>query len=385
MRRIGGELEQSAINSIDPPLTFFRVIGIPTESDGTSGVLVAEVSASYSGPHRAADLNCYVRRGTNSVPIPMREINDIVMRLSRRQDEIQRRLAERRELFERWIGCWDVGVASRLGVMNLRVGFRVTAIPVGAPLYLDRVFRNPAVSRDLVEINGTWKVKQDVRHLFSSPKTGLGENPVLGGTRWSTSGSDRAAEKTILRDGLIDIWFRWPWYKDQRGSSEKAILHFDWVVASSANALASIDAFRNAVQAPTCEYGLQLELVSTNGSSHTSLRLVDTRYGSFESFGDELATPAILGPYSIGDGDKAMNLIVRDLYDASAIPQDAPQLEIDWPASSLCFGSCKFGELAHSPKQTPELRSLSGPSRFSLAATAKIAPNHLPRTTGEDL
>src|SRR5580693_5550749 len=34
-------------------------------------------------------------------------------------------------------------------------------------------------------------------------------------------------------------------------------------------------------------------------------------------------------------------------------------------------------------KQNPELRSLSAPSQFSLAAIAKIALGHLPRSTGE--
>jgi predicted HTH transcriptional regulator len=90
-------LEQSIISNIDPPLTFLRVVGIPTEGDG--GVVVAEVSASYNGPHRSPDLKCYVRKGTNSVPVGMREIHDLVMRLSRRQDEIQRRFSERAEGF----------------------------------------------------------------------------------------------------------------------------------------------------------------------------------------------------------------------------------------------------------------------------------------------
>src|SRR5260370_1463607 len=42
-------LEQSIVNSIDPPLTFYRAVGIPTNGKG-AGVLAAEVSASYTVP-----------------------------------------------------------------------------------------------------------------------------------------------------------------------------------------------------------------------------------------------------------------------------------------------------------------------------------------------
>jgi hypothetical protein len=140
-------LEQSIISSIDPPLTFLRVFGVQTK--GTEGVVVAEVSRSYNGPHRSPDLQCYVRRGTNSVPVGMREIHDIVMRLSRRQDEIQKRLSERQELFRDW-----VGIGQRFG--DLRVGFRVTALPVGGPLYIDKVFGVRDVSRSFVPVKGTW-------------------------------------------------------------------------------------------------------------------------------------------------------------------------------------------------------------------------------------
>jgi hypothetical protein len=318
-------LEQAAINSIDPPLTFFHVTGIPTEPDGTSGVVVAEVSASYSGPHRSSDRECYVRKGTNSVPIGMREIHDIVMRLSRREDEIQRRLLDRGALFESWVGR-----NPRATFSNLQVGFRVTAIPVGAPLYVENVFRNPAVSRDLREVPGNWRTNELIhRQMFSPPETGLAERPVLGGTKWTGSDNDRVVEKVIFRDGTIDIWFRWPWYhRDQRGPSP--ILSFDWIVATAANALSGVDGFREAAQAPTCEYGLQVEIFSTNGPADTPVRLVTTPRGTFDVFGSDFATPAILGPYGVGDRDDVMNRIVRDLYDASAVPANLPRLEMEW-------------------------------------------------------
>jgi predicted HTH transcriptional regulator len=75
-------IEQAVIASIDPPLTFFRVIGVPTE--GNAGIVIADIPASYSGLHLSKDLECYARKGTHSIPIGMREIHDLVIRLSPR-------------------------------------------------------------------------------------------------------------------------------------------------------------------------------------------------------------------------------------------------------------------------------------------------------------
>ena len=255
-----------------PPLAFFRVVGVPTDGDG--GVVVADVSASYNGPHRSPDLHCYVRKGANSVPVGMREIHDIVLRLSRRQDEIQRRLSDRGERFRRWVGI-------RVQHGNMSAAFRVTAVPVGAPLYVEKVFNNREVSRGFHDVNGTWR--RDAANLgtqgFASPVT-LSERPVLGGTAWISSPSDdRSGEKVIIRDGLIDIWFKWPWHQAKHWPAPKPILLWDWIVAASADVIASADALRRAVQSPGCEYGLQLELLATNGPAETPVQLSIARNG----------------------------------------------------------------------------------------------------------
>jgi len=322
-------LEQSIISSVDPPLTFFRVVGVPI--DGDSGVVVAEVSASYNGPRRSPDLQCYVRKGTNSVPVGMREIHDIVMRLSRRQDEIQRRLSDRGERFQRWVGI-------RHQYANARAAFRVTAVPVGAPLYLKKVFNNREVSRGFHDVRGTWRLDatNSSTHGFPSP-VNLSERPVLGGTAWVSHPSDhRSGEKEILRDGLIDVWFKWPWLEDSPGrpSISGAVLYLDWIVAASADVIASADSFRQAVQSPGCEYGLQLELLATNGPAESPVQLAVTRRGFAGPLDSAIGTPAILGPYTLGDRDEVMNLIVRDLLDASGVASDWPSLEIDWASTS---------------------------------------------------
>jgi len=144
---------------------------------------------------------------------------------------------------------------------------------------------------------------------------------------WTADWSERAAQQTIFRDGLIDVWFRCPW------QGTESLLYVGWVVALAANVLLRVDSFRYAVQAPACEYGVQIEFLSTNGYADCSVQLA---VGG--SLGSKLAlpfgTPAVLGPYSVGDRDKAMNLIIRDLYEASGQPTDfpLPTLEIGWSA-----------------------------------------------------
>jgi Schlafen, AlbA_2 len=326
--KLAERLEQSIASSIDPPLTFFRVFGVQTH--GNAGVVIADVSRSYNGPHRSPDLQCYVRKGTNSVPVGMRELHDIVLRLSRRQDEIQRRLSLSRDHFRSWMGTTGLP-------QNLYVGFRVTAVPVGAPLQVEKVFNNREVSRGFNGARATWR--QDAANAATNNLPScvtLSERPVLGGTAWTAPSNyqDRNGEKLILRDGLIDLWFKWPWYKPQHESNQSPILDFDWLPAASANVIASADAFRTAAQSPACEYGLELEILATNGSADVPAQLVMTHRGFNDPLDSHLPTDASLGPYSVGDRDLVMNLIVRDLLEGSGVAADQwPKLEIDWAAS----------------------------------------------------
>jgi hypothetical protein len=287
------------------------------------GVLVAEVSASYNGPHRSSDLRCYVRKGTNSVPVGMREIHDMVMRLSRRQDEIRQRLAERRELFHAWI-------PRRLIVQNLQVAFRVTAIPVGAPLYQDRIFGNRLISQPLKNIVGNRVSSPSNAHTqrFEIPMIVGSERPILGGTRWADSWDQRSIQQVILRDGIVDVWFKCPWYN--RSGHPDSVLFFDWIIAASANVLVRVDSFREAAQAPMCEYGLEVEILSTNGAADCAVQLVTGPIARL--LGSAFETPAILGRYSVGDRDRVMNLIARDLQEACGVANDQATLEIDWSA-----------------------------------------------------
>ena len=83
---LADRLERAA-QSIDPPIPLLLVRGIPTSDDG-SGVVLFRVPTSRSAPHRSIDKECYVRRGTNSVPVDMRTIRDMTLAGERRSSRI---------------------------------------------------------------------------------------------------------------------------------------------------------------------------------------------------------------------------------------------------------------------------------------------------------
>jgi len=82
-------LERSARDQIEPPLSSFAVHGVVTEADGFGGVVVFDVGRSVLAPHRSKiDLHCYIRRGTESRPMTMTEIQDVMLHLGRHLDGV---------------------------------------------------------------------------------------------------------------------------------------------------------------------------------------------------------------------------------------------------------------------------------------------------------
>ena len=87
-------------NLIDPPLVRLGMNAIETQSDG-SGVIVFDVPRSIRAPHMSKrDNRSYRRRGSESVPMDMRDVQDMTLRLNSRQADIKAEFAERKQDFE---------------------------------------------------------------------------------------------------------------------------------------------------------------------------------------------------------------------------------------------------------------------------------------------
>jgi hypothetical protein len=139
--------------------------------------------------------------------------------------------------------------------------------------------------------------------------------------------------KTILREGLVDLWFQLPWIeRRQQLNGPQPVISLGWIVAASADVIASVEAFKKAAFAPNCEYGLQLEVVAVNGNGvGTTVNLAEAGLISFYAPFD---TPALLGQSSLGDRDEVINLILRDLHDANGEMYEVPRVDIDWTSVS---------------------------------------------------
>jgi Putative DNA-binding domain len=86
-------LGQSIMSSTDPKITILDAIGVPTNGD--AGVVVFRVPPSIRAPHRDKDTReCYRRRGDNSEPMDMREVQDLTLDRTRSFKRIEDRLYE---------------------------------------------------------------------------------------------------------------------------------------------------------------------------------------------------------------------------------------------------------------------------------------------------
>ena len=94
-----------------------------------SGIVIFRVPPSRAAPHRSIDKECYVRRGANSVPIGMREIQDMTLARGQRDRRVEERFATSTDKFARRFVRQNDGDQPR-------VGFRITAVSIGAEFNL---------------------------------------------------------------------------------------------------------------------------------------------------------------------------------------------------------------------------------------------------------
>ena len=136
--------------SIDPPIPLLLVRGVPI--DGEAGVVVFHVPPSRSAPHRSTDKDCYVRRGTESVPMAMRDIREMIHAGDRREGQVDALFERAHRQFVKWMSTpIEDGLQA--------TGFRITAVPVGAPLELGRLYGR----RELVPSQQNYTLLSDGR------------------------------------------------------------------------------------------------------------------------------------------------------------------------------------------------------------------------------
>ena len=316
-------LGRAAAQAIDPPIPLLLVRGVPTTSDG-SGVVVVRVPASRLAPHRAPDRHCYIRRGTEAVPMGMREIQDMTLAAGRREEAVEARFERAARVFERSFAEPRPG-----GTKPEGVAFRITAVPVGARFDLGRLYGREG----MVQRRERHRVKVDGREMDAvAVRLPNRMRPILRGVRWSSHDEDADCYLDAYGDGAVELGCR----VGPHPRSGERFLVIGWVVAHAVNVLRTADALRTEAGAADCEYGVEVELRCADPSA--VVRLVWGHGGMFDDgLGRGLRhLPLRLPRISFGsmaELDAAMSLVVNDLSDAAASHQEEPwSVEVLQPA-----------------------------------------------------
>jgi len=294
---LAARLSQAA-QTIEPPIPLLLIKAVPTR--GEAGVVIFRVPASRSAPHRAADRECYVRRGTASVPVTMREIQDMTLATVRRGEWIAAYMTEARERFGSWLHNSERQV-------NEAVALRVTAVPAGEPLSLGRLYGHP--SRFVSARNFDFATIQNKRHMpVIRPPDSF--KAMFRGVRLEYSHPDDPSFIELNSHGGVNLCTLF----NSNFTGPCDHLYMPWVAAAVANAAKAIQYMRTLANDPDLEYALEVE-IGREPAGVVSLR----DWGEDEPIGTFLA-PLLINGLSFGpftERPALVNSILTDLRDAA--------------------------------------------------------------------
>jgi hypothetical protein len=337
-KEAANSLFQSISSRVEPRLPMFECVGVVTEQDGTSGVIIMRALPSYLAPHRhSQDRHCYIRRNDAAVPMSMVEIQEMTKRSARAMEDTDRAFAESAKRFLEWIPeeyQWThpiTGVRSVRSINNRSdrwIGswaLRATARPMGQ-----------SVAGDARQ----WLIALDFPTLRGGGRQGILQKSDLNVTRaWQPrlrsferifegnyfNGLDR-----VGADGLIERKIF------QTVTEDKEPRHMFFVVNEFLWSVASIFCFVDAVRCqawrPSQAFALEIELLMSH-----SLYL--TPHPGLVQPGSAILPPyRVLFPrYEVGsreEFDELLNTIETDLWNAAGKQPDW-KLAIDWPKPSI--------------------------------------------------
>jgi Putative DNA-binding domain len=230
-------LAQSLAAVIEPTQSILGVKAILMPDSDEQGVIVIRAPSSLRAPHRyMGNKECYIRRGRESVPMPMDEVQDLTIR---RADTLSERITMMSEQFR----GLDGNTVGRNTLSAHRVHFRCCFVPFSRQqLALDDGVLNAFRGYDPVLTSGQSTDRNDVafRNLEHSYR------PVLRGmTRETLVERARSendfmyAAKTISADGMMRTDFA---CRTTLSEGEKPAIGFHdaWIAGYFANTIVSI-------------------------------------------------------------------------------------------------------------------------------------------------
>lgn len=226
-------LAQALSATIEPYQAVLGVRAIRPET-GDNGVILLRAPASLRAPHRfTRDRECYIRRGRESVPMPMDEIQDLTLYRSMAR-------AERTELLDRQFADLSGGRFWNISLDKIRSHFRISFVP-------DQIGEVDLDQADLSAFFGgdpqLWRGEQTLRNEVAFSHLNAVWRPQLRGRvaigHYPTSEELLFCSKSIRKSLVLSCDFAVNHPYDVRGSNQ-LIVHEAWILGFLANSINSI-------------------------------------------------------------------------------------------------------------------------------------------------
>jgi hypothetical protein len=305
--------EDQARSCIDPPLSRLQIRAIETDGQG-GGVVVFRTSPSRAAPHRlTTNRESFVRRGSSTVKMTMREIQDMTLNVARGLAGLDATFKQRRDAFHEWAG----------NQMNA-VAYRVTALPLVDLPDPGRIFGK----QDVFAVHREFKATVGSRTFdLPMPIGNLSERPRLRGVARSGDHGSGAFLWELYQSGLTDLWISArPWNPLGRTGPTSFTLYHTEILGAVANSLSVLNHYREYIGVPDAEYGMEFEMFRHVQSYDQPILY----YGLFADGGTDRYEPSelsfLLHRFPVGSHSEFENLISIigiDLYDALCIRRPA--------------------------------------------------------------
>lgn len=309
---------------IDPQFPVVDIGGIVMGPDG-AGVVVVRISQSRSAPHRVKQtLNCCIRRTDRCEKMTMREIQDLTLQRDRGLARVDDAFAERAIIFRKKLDDYLSYIRSE--GHTVASGIRITLIPIGADLYLDRVIGIPELRPDLRIFDA--KIGEHSYPLHLPPCSGV-LRPIIRGMRYEYSGKEMILTREVYCNGIVEYSLIEP-----IKTREERFVHPEWVLGLALNAIITAHRFRSIAGAGGCEYGFEGEVLWNEGSLH----LTSLGGKAYRTMGKLEPNPVSFPRMSLGDTreiPRLIGLLERDLFNAAGVDTEEKDLVVMIPPELL--------------------------------------------------
>jgi Putative DNA-binding domain len=255
-------LAQSLVAVIEPTQSILGVKAVLKPGGDGDGVILVRAPSSLRAPHRyTGNKECYIRRGRESVPMPMDEVQDLTLRRADTQSERLSLLAEQ----------FLDHATDRVGRHTLsahRVHFRMCFVPLSRQqIVLSTDVLNAFRGGDPELILGDSQESNDVAFRYLSS---WDYSPILRGMCrealqdkiWGDDDFSYAA-KVVRNDGIMRTDFACRSALSERTESTNGF-HVAWVAGYFANSLRSMAAVHQLL--PSLGHGVLRVAVHSAGS-----------------------------------------------------------------------------------------------------------------------